>query len=425
MGQASALARSVANKETYLRVRTEGRHDHASIIFGNSDTVTAIGVLFIAIGAFLSLVLSWRWRSFAYFLLYCYHLTAALVAWYYSLTHIADAQGYYASGDAFAEFGTGTAFVTWLTAQLKDGLDASYLDLHLVFHLFGYCGIVFLCRICGAALEGAAPQGSELAPDRKGRLLYHAVVFLPSLHFWTSAIGKDGLVFMGILCFVWGMARPQSRVAALLIGLSVCSVIRPHIAAMLAVSCGAAAVFSSDTPLLARLFLLTAVSVGFVLALPFLKEFVGLQDVSAPELSAYVEFRQDANFYGGSSVDIAQYSPPMQVFTFLFRPLFLDTREAMGLFVSCENLFLLCLFVLLSPGLIRVIRSRNQALFVRFNIAFALMATVTLATTIANMGLALRQKVMVLPSILIILLMSYRARVPETVLEDAGAQARA
>jgi hypothetical protein len=387
--------------------------------------VTAIGVLFIAVGVSLGLVLSWRWRSSAYFLLYCYHLAATLVAWYYSLTHIADAQGYYTGGDAFTEFGTGTEFITWLTTQLKDGLDASYLDLHIVFHLFGYCGIVFLSRICDFALEGSALEGSESAMDRKGRLLYYAVVFLPSLHFWTSAIGKDGLVFMGILSFVWAMARPQSRLTALLIGFSVCAVIRPHIAAMLAVSCGIGAVFSSDTPRVARFLLLTAVSVGFVLALPFLEEFVGLQDVSAPELSAYVENRQDANLYGGSSVDIAQYSPPMQVFTFLFRPLFVDTREAMGLFVSCENLFLLCLFVLLSPGLIRVIRSRNQALFVRFNVAFALMATITLATTIANMGLALRQKVMVLPSILIILLMSYRARLHDTVLEDAEVGARA
>jgi hypothetical protein len=332
------------------------------------------------------------------------------VAWNYSLSHPADAEGYYAHVDFFSEFSSGTGFILWLTAWLRDLLEASYLDMYMVFHLFGYLGVVLFYRLGLRALSNESDPDRLGATANGGSRLLHAIAFLPGLHFWTSFIGKDGLMFLGILCFVWGMARPHGRVLALVFGLSLCALIRPHIAGVLAASCAIAAAFSKDTPLSVRLTLLGVVVVGVALALPFLKEFVGLESISTEGVTEFVEVQQGHNLEGGSSVDISRYSLPLQLFTFLYRPLFIDTNGALGILASCENLGLLVLSLFLAPPAIRVLRSSSQSLYARFNALFWAFSTVIMATTVANMGLAMRQKVMVLPSLLILLLMAYAAR---------------
>lgn len=376
--------------------------------------MTVVGFFFVIVGLLLSVVLSMAFRSMVCVGLFIYHLAASIFYWNYSLTHSADAVGYYEHVPGDDEFGVGTSFIRAMTSTLRDLFDASYLDMFMLFHLFGYIGIVLLYALCRQVL-----LEDDVLPRGRNALLL-AIAFLPGLHWWTSAIGKDGLIFLGIVCFVWGAAEPRRRALSLTMGLGLCVLVRPHMAVMLAAACALGVALSGDVPLRWRLTTTCLLLGGLILAIPLVGDFLRLETLDADTVADYVKERQGYNLAGGSSVDISSYGFVMQFFTYMFRPLFVDAQGALALVVSLENLFYLggCLYY--APALIRTLWAGEGGFFVRFNFFFWLTATSILAATTSNLGIAIRQKTMVLPSLLLVLLVASRssaaqaAQVPAT-----------
>jgi hypothetical protein len=360
--------------------------------------VTGVGVLFIALGVLLSLCLAFLLRSPTCILLFACHLGAAFFNWQYSLEQPADAQGYFAQTADLAKLAPGTGFIGWFVATIRDVLGASYLDMFMIFHLFGYLGVVLFFRLCVRA------SGELDEAPLALRALPYVLAFLPGFHVWTSVMGKDEIVFLGILVFLWGLIRPGPRFLALAAGLAICCLVRPHIAALLAAACVIAAIVSSDIPVLARALLAGGFAIGLIVALPFLTSFVGLEGLNSEAASQVVETWQGRNLDGGSSLDISQYSFAYQGFTFLFRPLFFDATSSLGLVVSVEDLVLLGVCVWGAPSAWRALWAGTETFFLRFNFIFWGLSTAVLAPVTANLGIALRQKIMLLPSLLLVLL---------------------
>ena len=73
--------------------------------------------------------------------------------------------------------------------------------------------------------------------------------------------------------------------------------------------------------------------------------YVGSEDDSLSGLDGYIDKRQNYNLSGGSSLDIALMSYPMQVFTYIFRPLPFEAHSAVAFVTSIENTILLFLFI--------------------------------------------------------------------------------
>jgi hypothetical protein len=92
-------------------------------------------------------------------------------------------------------------------------------------------------------------------------------------------------------------------------------------------------------------------------------------------------------------------NPVERAFTFMFRPLFVDAPGVTGQVASVENLVLLGFMGLALASAWRV-RGALRGFRVRFNVLHALPAWIMLAEVTANLGLAVRQKTMVLPSLL-------------------------
>ena len=132
--------------------------------------------------------------------------------------------------------------------------------------------------------------------------------------------------------------------------------------------------------------------------------YVGLDaDVSVDSVTSYVEQRQSYNVSGSSSVDIANASVPMRMFMYVFRPLFFDAGGAFGLVVSLENLVLFGVFLGALHGLLK--RSSSLTKFQRvFFSVYVLISWLALANTTANMGIAIRQKTMLTPMLLMLVL---------------------
>ena len=117
-------------------------------------------------------------------LLLVFHVGASVVYYLYVQSHDADTKFYYfdALGMAHGPGAFGTVFAVQLVQTMRAWFGGSYFDYFLVFQSVGLVGIVILSR--SLAEVHAALQ----LPETRSATW---ILFLPSLHFWTSAIGKD------------------------------------------------------------------------------------------------------------------------------------------------------------------------------------------------------------------------------------------
>lgn len=330
-------------------------------------------------------------------ILFLYHLLFSLIYWRYSLTNVADSTNYYKNIEMPVSFAVGTDFLKWFLNKLHIIFNASYLDYFILFQLFGFLGFCFLYMTL-----------KELLPKNSTKLLNRIILvflFLPNLHFWTSAIGKDSLIFGSITLTIWSLLNFHRRIFALIIGLGVTYLVRPHVAGFLLAAIFLALIWGRGLTLRWRLIGTIVVSIVFVIVLPKISKFVGIETLSTESVSDYLYKRQGYNLSGGSSVDIRNYNFPAKVFTFLYRPLFLDARGILWLIVSIENLFYLIITgYSFSPKVWTLLWKYRISFFIRFNLFFFLSGVVIFSLSISNMGIAIRQKTMLIPSLFFLVL---------------------
>ena len=138
--------------------------------------------------------------------------------------------------------------------------------------------------------------------------------------------------------------------------------------------------------------------------------YAGLGDASElSDINDYFEARQGHNLDGGSSVDIAGMSVPLRLFTYVFRPLLFEANGILGLVVSIENLALL-LLVLVAFFRKKGTRSNLSRFTVMFYFIFIMISWFVLANTTANLGIAIRQKSMFLPMLVVLLFSMWRGK---------------
>ena len=119
----------------------------------------------------------------------------------------------------------------------------------------------------------------------------------------------------------------------------------------------------------------------------------------------YIEGRQGHNLKGGGAVDISSMSPPVQMFTYLFRPTLIEARNLVSLAAALDNTILLFLFVaggwaILKKPLPPHLLTHNRM----FLWIYSFCAWLILAMTTANLGIALRQKWMFAPMLIFLLI---------------------
>jgi hypothetical protein len=97
----------------------------------------------------------------------------------------------------------------------------------------------------------------------------------------------------------------------------------------------------------------------------------------------------------GSGVNISNYPLILKLFTFWFRPLFVDAPGMLGLIISFENLFYVILACkLFQNGFIKYLRISSA--LVKTSIVIFLATSYALSGTLSNLGIIMRQKSMVM-----------------------------
>jgi len=332
-------------------------------------------------------------RLLLFFALMLLHIAAAVVYFLYTQTQSADTTLYYYDSIHMARypFQLGTIFTVKFAQTMKQAIGGSYLDYFLIFQAFGFWGIALLMRSFEEihALLNVQPTA-----------LTNALLFLPGMHFWTSAIGKDAPLYFAICLAVWSMLALRRRLVPFAIALSVMVLFRPHIALVTVMSVAMAAVIDGRTSTLAKIGLITfSLAAAAVIATTVESTF----DVRISNANSVADFfaRKIADFSkisGGTAVHGASF--PFRMFSLLFRPFFIDANGIFAMFASLEN----AAFVAM---LLFTVHTRHEArhllrsvFFLKFAVIFACLLTVLLTMVYYNVGLGLRQRVMFMPALL-------------------------
>lgn len=358
------------------------------------DLYQGLLTLFIIIlGLVPCLLLSDKKSDIKYiFSLYIWHTAFSIYYWYFSLSNTADATLYYQKTfSLILDFSPGTRFTEAVAYIIARSLNANYLNTTLASNIFGSLGLVFLYLSLKKYLFTISRYWIML-------------LFIPSMSFWSAGLGKDSISFMAACLFVYAIV--SSKKIAMGISFIAMFMVRPHIAFMMLTSFIIYFISRSKAHILIKILTLPIILASAIIALKFVQQYVGLGDVSLEGLESYVDKRQGYNQSGGSSLDIASMSYPMQMFTYIFRPLPFEAHSIVALITSIENTILLLLFtyiVIKTKFKIHAfIVGKNLWLFIYF-----FLTCTILALTTANLGIATRQKWMFMPALLYLLVFSY------------------
>jgi hypothetical protein len=330
-------------------------------------------------------------------LIYIWHTIFCFAYIIYAQKYGADALMYYAralEGALIYKFGTGAAIT--ITTFLVQGFGLGFIGCFLFYNILGAIGLL--------AFDGALKQATINKTAFSGKIAT-LVIFLPSVSFWSSAIGKDSISFLSAGLALWAALQLNKRIWLMVLAVALMMIVRPHMAGIMVIALAMSVMFDKKASIIKRLLLGSISIVGVAIMVPFALDYAGVSDAASSEgLINYVETRQSYNTEGGGGVDIANMSLPMQLFTYAFRPIIFEARSITALAASLDNLILLYLFIL---GVYALIKKKSQNFIEnrKFMWVYVILSWIVLAMTTANLGIAVRQKWMFTP-ILIYLLLS-------------------
>lgn len=337
------------------------------------------------------------------YLVFFEHLSFSYFYYLFTQNGTADANGYFnraIRNDFFLEsFGVGTDFIDFIATIPIKYLHFSLPAAHQLFGLLGFIGFTYLLRMLN---------------NKKfyffGIPVIYIVVLLPGFHFWTCALGKDSLFFMALMMFFYSLMHIKGNVLKLIFGLIIISLIRPHIGLTMITAISLTLILRKPKSFsFAHFFLIIIVGIIFALSLPFVMEYVGIEEISSESIEKKIEiFNNEGARDSGitSNIDVSDYSLPMKMFSYLFRPLFYDAKSVFQLIASIENLFLLLIFGKLTKRVpfyfIKWFRQLSDIHKIMF--FYVLLSWLLLSINMYNLGLASRQKFMIIPVIFLLFL---------------------
>lgn len=287
----------------------------------------------------------------------------------------------------------GTYFLYALNFLPVHFLSMSFLANTMLFGLIGFIGFILFYYI--------ALKTIDFNTNFYSIRLFPLVFFLPNLHFWSSGVGKDTIVFFGIALFVYGILK-KNKIHLLLLSLILIFFTRPHITLFLIIGYAFATIGSQKIASYKKAIIVVFLIVLGVVLLPIVLEYAKIEEASIESFNEFSESKSKllSREKTGSAIDVSSYPLPFKLFTFLFRPLFFDAHNVTSLLASAENLFLVVLtfFVLKS----KPIKSfKNSPTVIKGLMYFLIIGTFIFSNTLGNLGIMIRMRNMFLPGLLI------------------------
>jgi hypothetical protein len=309
--------------------------------------------------------------------------------------------GFSLTGDwAFPRPFWSTNFIIMLSSWLVVVFGPTFQALMIIFATLSYWGQYLFFRAFCIAF-----------PKRQHRTAALFMFFLPSIVFWTATVGKDAVIFFFIGGCCYGFAKMAQRtnlvgLVTALISLGGVMLVRPHIAGMLAISFGGAYLLSRNRR---GLLGMAAKTVGIPLLLLASMYFIAqartFLDLRGIEQTPGIVSRvAEVNQIGGSAFSDSFLYRLVAAPFLLFRPFLWEVRSPQAAIAGIEALGLMIFVWRRRDALRSSLRSWRENAFVLFSWVYALEFSLMFAGAMTNFGLLARQRVMLTPLALMIVL---------------------
>jgi hypothetical protein len=350
-----------------------------------------IGILLSFAGLFFASARPSQSRAIFAIALTLLHIGASIAYYSYAQSNPSDAFLYYY--DAFLmrkqEFELGTVFVIKFVQFLKALFGGTFLDYFLLFQVLGIWGILLLFRTFQEIHDHLGQRSSQLS---------YVLLLFPGLHFWTSALGKDGPVFFAVSLAVWAAIKLRSRIVGFVVAIGIMILIRPHVALMATIALAVAAFFDNRANRLAKTALFVIAIAGASYISLTVKSTFSVDVTNADSISDFLANQQQSaqTQIGGTMVRDASFF--VKLVSLLFRPMFFDANGIFALVASVENLFTVFLFGFMLWNWKELWLLARRVFFLRFALILAIALILLLTLLYYNVGLGLRQKAMIYPA---------------------------
>jgi len=380
-----------------------------SIILILYNAILKLGLLSFIFIAGYKYIVKHNLNKLNFFLLYFMHYGITFLAWFFTLNSKTDATYYFRKATEapgwFDIFGLSSKMVSFILYPLIHYFKFDFQLSFLIFSSFSFFGFLIFYKLI-----------NNIAHSQNNKILgvktINLILFLPTFHFWLCLLGKDSLTFFLFILFIDKVTKWRDHKFQLAIVLLLLLFIRPYIVIFLLASYSICYLFFSLTDIKK---VLVFILILFILTLIMQQVFKAINmDVStflSERLNFVVRYfnRREGT---GSFIDPSQYNSISKGFMYLFSPTVFGASSLPQFYIALENLLILIIFG-------RLVFNFSIS-YIRKNMLIAVLlvyCTIFLfvkSYLLYNLGLANRQKYMILPSIFYIMFMLYSYKKTKT-----------
>ena len=327
-------------------------------------------------------------------ILLVYHLTFAIIAWEYSQQHPSDAVRYWMLEEEWSDYlHWGTDVIKLISYPFSSVLQWPFWTGFLLYSLIGFFAI---WEFYSFSLRYIKPSGKW----EKGLLIL--IFLLPNLHFWTSVIGKEPVVFLAITWIIIQNSHRKYVSIKNILGWWLLTSVRQYHARFLPMAvllgmlgdnrkwnCKKSIAIVASVLTISGLYLMTMHLLN--------RNPLDIAYILERNRASLVAFKR-----AGSYISMIDYNWIERVFALNFRPLFWDARSTYDFILSVENLLVIVLLLTSVVVWVKNAKHIKWDFFAKISILFFVIASLFYIQRYACLGIFVRTKIMYLPFLLIV-----------------------
>tara|TARA_B100000989_G_scaffold263832_1_gene215939 strand:- start:8715 stop:9839 length:1125 start_codon:yes stop_codon:yes gene_type:complete len=315
--------------------------------------------------------------------IYLYHTFMCLAYYFISINDPNDSVFYFKNvfHEDYIEynFRFGSPFIQSFIKLIVLNLKLTLLPLFLFFNIIGSLGLIF---IYNAFKKISNKNYIE-------KLIIVFICFLPSIYFWSSAVGKEPFTYLATGLLLNSFTKNKIKFLYIATAFLLLLTVRPFMAGFLVIAVATGLLIKPNRYIFITLPFITIFSLSFLYYV-----FSYLKRLNIPVFNNFESFlyfinKRKSDTFSNAFTDMTNEGFLYHFFSYIFRPLPFERFDFLSILSGFENIILILItFICLKKVNIKKIYDNNQIILLIYSIVscfFLVIATY-------NLGVAIRQK---------------------------------
>jgi len=353
--------------------------------------------IFFSVNIFLSNLFYIREKKnitiIEFYILFIWHFLFSIIYFFYVVTYGGDTNGYIEYAKNFHELdrtrpfiiGNGASFIYNLVNFFHNKLNFDLINIISIFNLIGFVGLIYFFKTIKNIFKSIDAKNFII------RNLPYLIIFIPSLSFWSSGIGKEPFVFLSISLFVYGINKKNYNYSTILLSLIILFIVRYQFFIIMLFSLLFFFQINKIPNYIKDKKVVTLFLSGFIVANLLTKYFYGIHIFKLDSVLNSIFLKQQV--IAGNLVTDFSVNYVKIILNYFFWPIQFDItsiqlKNILLLVLSVENIYIISLIVLiLINSKIENFKNVNLAMLI-----YIILFLVTIPFATFNSGIAIRQK---------------------------------